>query len=120
VTPEQLHKLFDENPTCDGLDFEEKCHDCGADVTVFVDLEDDGFRVSGGAVYWPEFTRKENGDPLYFLKCDACYGADPVLRKWRPCEVYDRVVGYLRPIGNMSKAKQAEQRDRARYNIDGI
>lgn len=34
----------------------------------------------------------------------------------QPCEVYSRVVGYLRPVGQWNKGKQAEFEDRKEYN----
>jgi len=36
----------------------------------------------------------------------------------KPCEVYSRVVGYLRPITNWNKGKQEEFKERLNYNID--
>jgi len=36
--------------------------------------------------------------------------------KRQPCEVYSRVVGYLRPVGQWNKGKQAEFFDRKEYN----
>jgi len=32
------------------------------------------------------------------------------------CEVYSRVVGYIRPIDNMSDSKQAEVHDRKHFD----
>jgi hypothetical protein len=84
---------------------------------VSVELGENGFNVSGGAVYWPDNMVNEDGDPVFFLKCDGCFGNDSVLRNWNPTEVYDRTVGYYRPVKNMNKAKRAEQRDRKRYSI---
>ena len=34
----------------------------------------------------------------------------------QPCEVYSRVVGYLRPVQQWNKGKQAEYNDRREYN----
>ena len=34
----------------------------------------------------------------------------------QPCEVYSRVVGYLRPIQQWNKGKKAEYHDRQEYN----
>ena len=36
-----------------------------------------------------------------------------------PCEVYSRVVGYLRPVGNWHESKQQEFRDRTEYVLPG-
>lgn len=34
------------------------------------------------------------------------------------CEVYSRVTGYLRPVGQWNDGKQAEYRDRKVYNVN--
>jgi len=36
-----------------------------------------------------------------------------------PCEVYSRIVGYLRPVQNWNKAKQQEFEDRRLYQVPG-
>ena len=35
--------------------------------------------------------------------------------KRQECEVYSRVVGYLRPVGQWNKGKQSEFTDRKEY-----
>jgi len=35
-----------------------------------------------------------------------------------PCEVYSRVVGYLRPVNGWNKGKKQEFKDRVVYKID--
>ena len=35
-----------------------------------------------------------------------------------PCEVYSRVVGYLRPVQNWAKHKQLEFKQRTLYKIE--
>lgn len=35
------------------------------------------------------------------------------------CEVFSRVVGYIRPVSNWNDSKQAEFKDRIKYNSDG-
>lgn len=37
-------------------------------------------------------------------------------KKRQKCEVYSRVVGYLRPVSQWNDAKQAEFCDRKEYN----
>jgi len=34
------------------------------------------------------------------------------------CEVYSRIVGYLRPVQNWNKGKQQEWKDRKTYSIN--
>lgn len=36
-----------------------------------------------------------------------------------PCEVYSRIVGYLRPVRDWNLAKKQEFEDRVTYNVDG-
>ena len=35
-----------------------------------------------------------------------------------PCEVYSRIVGYLRPIQNWNKGKRQEFEDRRTYRLE--
>lgn len=37
-------------------------------------------------------------------------------QKRQPCEIYSRVVGYLRPVSQWNDGKQAEFSDRKEYN----
>ena len=43
---------------------------------------------------------------------------DPELRM--PCEVYSRIVGYLRPTRNWNKGKLAEWKERRTYDISAV
>lgn len=70
---------------------------------------DDGIHIQGGGVYEPVKNR-------FFLKCDACFVTDPVLRNFQDCEVYSRVVGYLRPVRQWNDAKAQEYGDRQLFD----
>ena len=37
--------------------------------------------------------------------------------KRQPCEVYSRVVGYLRPVAQWNKGKQSEWNDRKSFKV---
>jgi ribonucleoside-triphosphate reductase len=37
-------------------------------------------------------------------------------KKRQPCEIYSRVVGYIRPVGQWNDGKQAEFQERQAYN----
>lgn len=39
-------------------------------------------------------------------------------KKKVPCEVYSRVVGYIRPIQNWNKGKRQEFKERATYRVE--
>ena len=36
------------------------------------------------------------------------------------CEVYSRIVGYLRPVKNWNKGKQEEFKDRVMFNVSEV
>jgi anaerobic ribonucleoside-triphosphate reductase len=50
-----------------------------------------------------------------FAKCRVCHEIDPILRNFQEAEVYSRVVGYIRPVKQWNKGKQAEFVDRKEY-----
>lgn len=75
------------------------CHDCGR-------------ALDQNEEYMPY----KVGNEIY-VKCKSCHQADPVLRNFRETEVYSRVVGYIRPIKQWNKGKQAEFSDRKEFMI---
>ena len=105
---EWLHRVFDRIIE-DTVSYNGKCHDCGADVIVYIEPGEDGFDVQGGAVY--------NVKDTIFLKCDPCYATAPKLGNYQNCEVYSRVVGYLRPTSQWNEGKLAEFRNRVNYKV---
>jgi hypothetical protein len=110
MTVERLHNLFDNNPEKDFLAWEGSCHDCKQEVTVTAKPEEDGIHIEGGSIYEPIPDK-------FYLKCDSCYRKDATLTNFRGCEVYSRVVGYLRPVGQWNDAKQAEFSDRKTFAV---
>ena len=42
----------------------------------------------------------------------------PKQTKRQPCEVYSRVVGYLRPVQQWNKGKKEEFKDRREYVVE--
>lgn len=109
MTVERLHELFDENPDETTLTWEGACHDCRRAVRVTASCGADAFEVRGGSIYEPERNR-------FVLKCDACFRKDPLLGNYQDCEVYSRVVGYLRPVRQWNDAKSAEFNDRRTFD----
>ena len=51
------------------------------------------------------------------LKCMDCYAKNAVLENYQPTEVYSRVVGYIRPVAQWNKGKQAEFGDRVEFAV---
>jgi hypothetical protein len=100
---------------CTDLVWEGRCSDCKAHVTIQAALNPtpDGseeISVSGGAIY-----KTAAGN---FYKCDGCYQKDKSLRFFQECEVYSRVVGYLRPFKQWNPGKQTEFNDRKMFNLN--
>jgi len=115
--PEDLQDYFDKSPG-PHIGFKANCHDCGKPVCLKMDMDNTGkVTVSGGALYRAQ-VGQTNEDKAFFLKCDACFKKDPKLRNFQPCEVYSRVIGYLRPVGQWNEGKQAEFELRSKFNID--
>ena len=106
---EWLHRVFDKLEKEGCISYDGTCHNCGADVIVGIEPGEDGFVIDGGAVY--------NVNETIFLKCDACYAKDPKLGNYQNCEVYSRVVGYLRPTSQWNEGKLAEFRNRVNYKV---
>ncbi|MDD5397078.1 MAG: anaerobic ribonucleoside-triphosphate reductase [Candidatus Moranbacteria bacterium] len=77
------------------------CHDCGKSI-------------EHNEEYMPY-----NVGGKVFAKCKECHQKDSVLRNFQQTEVYSRVVGYIRPVSQWNKGKQAEFGDRSEYMIDG-
>ena len=116
-TLDVLQKLFDEHQV-PILEFQGKCHDCKKKVSVEIEMKDDGkMLVRGGALYTPDDTTIQQDKK--FVKCDKCYKEDPMLSNFRECEIFSRVVGYLRPTRQWNKGKKAEFRARKNYKVGG-
>jgi len=109
MTIERLHEIIESNPQKDVLAWKGACHDCQEQVSVAVTPKADGIHIQGGSIYEPEPNK-------FIVKCDACFRKDPVLRNFQDCEVYSRVVGYLRPVAQWNDAKQEEFDDRKLFD----
>ena len=47
-------------------------------------------------------------------------GYKPPAEKGVPCEVYSRIVGYLRPVQNWNDGKRQEFKDRLVYRMEPV
>lgn len=104
---EQLHAFFDDNNLwkC-GAEFKGLCCDCQKETIVTIDAMADGFHISGGAEY-------TLSDGTHKVKCPECYALNPKYEQ--ECEVFSRVVGYLRPTKNWNTGKVAEFNNRKMF-----
>ena len=87
------------------METKQKCYDCKTDIEITNDEIKNGVLLS-----------YQDGDKNYeVFKCDTCYQANPGLLNYKPCEVYSRVCGYLRPVGQWNQGKQQEYKERKEY-----
>jgi len=75
------------------------CHDCGK-------------ALENNEEYMPYQVGTET-----YVKCKTCYEKEPVLKNFQSTEVYSRVVGYIRPVKQWNKGKQAEYGDRKEFVV---
>ncbi len=81
------------------------CHDC----KVAAQIEGEELKNGVIAVY------EKDGEKVEVFKCDKCFELNKKLEGFQECEVYSRVVGYLRPVKQWHSGKQEEFKDRKEY-----
>jgi len=81
------------------------CHDCKKEAKV----KDNEIKNGVMAVY------EKDGREIEIFKCRECFSADKSLDNFQECEVYSRVVGYLRPVSQWHTGKQMEFKERKEY-----
>ena len=85
------------------------CHDCGKKI------ETKGEEITNGRLLkYAEDTGREH----FILKCNGCFEKNPSLNNYQQCEVYSRVVGYLRPVQQWHASKQEEFKERKNFKIN--
>lgn len=86
------------------------CHDCGKQILFNRDKE-----IENGV----SLVYDNAGEKINILKCSDCYAKNPALTNFQSCEVYSRVVGYMRPVQQWHKGKKQEYEERKEFNISG-
>lgn len=84
-----------------------KCHDCGKKI------KEEGDHLVDAKF----FNYKTGNEIITIIKCKDCYEKSYSLHNYKKCEVYSRVVGYLRPVQQWNKGKQKEFRDRKEFDL---
>ena len=56
-------------------------------------------------------------EEIWVIKCKECFTKNPELTNYQECEVYDRIVGYYRPVQQFNPSKQEEFFDKKRFKI---
>ena len=105
-----IQECFDDAKT-DIIVLQGKCIDCNKDVSLEIEMNEIGkFTVSGGA-----FDSSDKAGQR--LKCDDCFEKDSSFPCGIQCEVYSRVVGYLRPVQQWNLGKKEEFKERLTFKI---
>jgi len=78
------------------------CYDCKKEIEI-----KEG-KIKNGV----SLTYKDGSDKITILKCNECYKKNPSLTNFRKCEVYSRIVGYLRPVQQWNQGKKQEFKER--------
>ncbi len=97
-----MKKNEKKNGGCDKKYLKEKtyCHDCLMKIN------------SGDEVYAYSFI-----DGRVYYKCSDCYKKNDKLENFQPCEVYSRIVGYIRPVDQWNPGKAEEFCDRQEFEV---
>ncbi len=91
----------------DSISKELKCYNCNKKITV----KNNKLVNAVGLLY------KDDGKEIKILKCKSCYKKDPSLTNFQECEVYSRIIGYLRPIKQWNPGKEQEFKERKIFKI---
>ena len=89
------------------METEEKkvCRDCAKEISF------SGDEITNG-VY---LSYDNAGEKINVFKCNECYAKNPSLTNFQECEVYSRVVGYIRPVQQWHKGKKQEYGERTEF-----
>lgn len=85
------------------------CHDCGVEIAINGELIENGVGL----------TYENKGEKINVLKCNDCYAKNKSLNNYQKCEVYSRVVGYIRPVEQWHKGKKQEFSERKEFAMPG-
>jgi hypothetical protein len=107
-----LQKLSDKIGDHQYASINATCMDCGKPFTIQVErISPKRLEIKNGAIG----VRRKTGE-IHF-KCEDCKENN----NWgMPSEVYSRVVGYLRPVGDWNTGKQTEYGMRTEYSITDV
>ena len=83
------------------------CHDCKTEIQVNGEAIENGVYLS----------YDNNGKMINIFKCNDCFAKNPALTNFQECEVYSRVVGYIRPVQQWHKGKKQEFEERMEFKM---
>lgn len=85
------------------------CHDCKKEI-----------KLNGEVIENGVYLNYDNaGEMVGVFKCNDCYDKNKTLTNFQKCEVYSRIVGYIRPVAQWNHGKKQEYSERQEYTITG-
>jgi ribonucleoside-triphosphate reductase len=83
------------------------CNDCKKEIKI------EGEELKDG-----KFLKYKNADKEYLIvKCNDCFKKDPSYSPQK-CEIFSRIVGYLRPIKQWNPGKVEEYKSRIPFKLN--
>ncbi len=83
-------------------EFEAYCYDCANnDVKTQMKFDEQGNVVNGQMIQ--KTVTEKNRDIKIRFKCKSCFEKNPKWEDLQECEVYSRVVDYLRPVSQWNR-----------------
>jgi len=95
------------------IEAENICHDCGKEISISGETIENGVYLN----YVLPAQAGNAGEKINVFKCNECFGVNKSLTNFQPCEVYSRVVGYIRPVQQWHKGKIQEYGERAEFKM---
>jgi ribonucleoside-triphosphate reductase len=83
------------------------CHDCNKKAEIEAEEAKNGVFL----------TYDNAGTKINVFKCTECYEKNKSLTNYQECEVYSRVVGYIRPVQQWHKGKKEEYEERKEFSM---
>ena len=84
------------------------CHDCGKEI------KEEGGKLKNGVF----LVYDDCGEKVKVLKCKGCFKKSKILSNFKRCEVYSRVVGYIRPVQQWNIGKKQEYSEREEFSFN--
>ena len=103
-----MESVKNASPVIGVKDKKINCHDCGKEIEVLGDC------LKNGVI----LTYDDAGSRVEVAKCKACFVKSKSLANFRKCEVYSRVVGYIRPVGQWNVGKKQEYKERKEFKAE--
>lgn len=112
---EIIQKLSDKIGNHQYADVGVTCCNCNEDFTIkLIRKSSTSIDIYGGVIaVVPDSSSTDSSEQKLLFKCDNCKDDTYFGRE---CEVYSRVVGYLRPVVSWNQGKQDEFKLRKVYN----